>query len=303
MEKEKDQDYPFPGNWSRLHKMIQEADASGERQRIEPILWDWYQTIPGDPFIFMEIFQCAMEKPDDPETLEKLQELVAIQMAEAEEPASGGLQIAQYYIMRDQPFEAAHWINQYLEWQDKKDTVNTQAHQVLQVLKMTEFPAAIAKLKRTLTRGSTGEQIEALQHVHFNIDSVLDNVLHELLVSKRPKLVKLIVLEKAFAELAVIKWSDGDSTNEMSQMEATSHIETWEKTVLSLQKSVEGDEIGTQLLMNYMYTHYPYVPAEKADVEQALVQAKQAILHDEAVDGLAAAILEADLRFTQALLD
>ncbi|MCA0979683.1 MULTISPECIES: hypothetical protein [Exiguobacterium] len=303
MEKEKDQDYPFPGNWSRLHKMIQEADASGERQRIEPILWDWYQAIPGDPFIFMEIFQCAMEKPDDPETLEKLQELVAIQMAEAEEPASGGLQIAQYYIMRDQPFEAAHWINQYLEWQDKKDTVNTQAHQVLQVLKMTEFPAAIAKLKRTLTRGSTGEQIEALQHVHFNIDSVLDNVLHELLVSKRPKLVKLIVLEKAFAELAVIKWSDGDSTNEMSQMEATSHIETWEKTVLSLQKSVEGDEIGTQLLMNYMYTHYPYVPAEKADVEQALVQAKQAILHDEAVDGLAAAILEADLRFTQALLD
>lgn len=303
MEKEKDQDYPFPGNWSRLHKMIQEADASGERQRIEPILWDWYQAIPGDPFIFMEIFQCAMEKPDDPETLEKLQELVAIQMAEAEEPASGGLQIAQYYIMRDQPFEAAHWINQYLEWQDKKDTVNTQAHQVLQVLKMTEFPAAIAKLKRTLTRGSTGEQIEALQHVHFNIDSVLDNVLHELLVSKRPKLVKLIVLEKAFSELAVIKWSDGDSTNEMSQMEATSHIETWEKTVLSLQKSVEGDEIGTQLLMNYMYTHYPYVPAEKADVEQALVQAKQAILHDEAVDGLAAAILEADLRFTQALLD
>ncbi|WP_214819372.1 MULTISPECIES: hypothetical protein [unclassified Exiguobacterium] len=303
MEKEKDQDYPFPGNWSRLHKMIQEADASGERQRIEPILWDWYQAIPGDPFIFMEIFQCAMEKPDDPETLEKLQELVAIQMAEAEEPASGGLQIAQYYIMRDQPFEAAHWINQYLEWQDKKDTVNTQAHQVLQVLKMTEFPAAIAKLKRTLTRGSTGEQIEALQHVHFNIDSVLDNVLHELLVSKRPKLVKLIVLEKAFAELAVIKWSDGDSTNEMSQMEATSHIETWEKTVLSLQKSVEGDEIGTQLLMNYMYTHYPYVPAEMADVEQALVQAKQAILHDEAVDGLAAAILEADLRFTQALLD
>ncbi|WP_214695266.1 hypothetical protein [Exiguobacterium sp. s160] len=303
MEKEKDQDYPFPGNWSRLHKMIQEADASGERQRIEPILWDWYQAIPGDPFIFMEIFQCAMEKPDDPETLEKLQELVAIQMAEAEEPASGGLQIAQYYIMRDQPFEAAHWINQYLEWQDKKDTVNTQAHQVLQVLKMTEFPAAIAKLKRTLTRGSTGEQIEALQHVHFNIDSVLDNVLHELLVSKRPKLVKLIVLEKAFAELAVIKWSDGDSTNEMSQMEATSQIETWEKTVLALQKSVEGDEIGTQLLMNYMYTHYPYVPAEKADVEQALVQAKQAILHDEAVDGLAAAILEADLRFTQALLD
>ena len=303
MEKEKDQEYPFPGNWSRLHKMIQEADASGERQRIEPILWDWYQAIPGDPFIFMEIFQCAMEKPDDPETLEKLQELVAIQMAEAEEPASGGLQIAQYYIMRDQPFEAAHWINQYLEWQDKKDTVNTQAHQVLQVLKMTEFPAAIAKLKRTLTRGSTGEQIEALQHVHFNIDSVLDNVLHELLVSKRPKLVKLIVLEKAFAELAVIKWSDGDSTNEMSQMEATSHIETWEKTVLSLQKSVEGDEIGTQLLMNYMYTHYPYVPAEKAVVEQALVEAKQAILHDEAVDGLAAAILEADLRFTQALLD
>lgn len=303
MEKEKDQDYPFPGNWSRLHKMIQEADASGERQRIEPILWDWYQAIPGDPFIFMEIFQCAMEKPDDPETLEKLQELVAIQMAEAEEPASGGLQIAQYYIMRDQPFEAAHWINQYLEWQDKKDTVNTQAHQVLQVLKMTEFPAAIAKLKRTLTRGSTGEQIEALQHVHFNIDSVLDNVLHELLVSKRPKLVKLIVLEKAFAELAVIKWSDGDSMNEMSQMEATSYIETWEKTVLSLQKSVEGDEIGTQLLMNYMYTHYPYVPAEKADVEQALVQAKQAILHDEAVDGLAASILEADLRFTQALLD
>ncbi|MDA5560321.1 hypothetical protein PJK55_06190 [Exiguobacterium sp. MMG028] len=303
MEKEKDQDYPFPGNWSRLHKMIQEADASGERQRIEPILWDWYQAIPGDPFIFMEIFQCAMEKPDDPETLEKLQELVAIQMAEAEEPASGGLQIAQYYIMRDQPFEAAHWINQYLEWQDEKDTVNTQAHQVLQVLKMTEFPAAVAKLKRTLTRGSTGEQIEALQHVHFNIDSVLDNVLNELLVSNRPKLVKLIVLEKAFAELAVIKWSDGDSTNEMSQMEATSHIETWEKTVLSLQKSVEGDEIGTQLLMNYMYTHYPYVPAEKADVEQALVQAKQAILHDEAVDGLAAAILEADLRFTQALLD
>ncbi|WP_074032789.1 hypothetical protein [Exiguobacterium sp. AT1b] len=303
MEKEKDQEYPFPGNWSRLHKMIQEADASGERQRIEPILWDWYQTIPGDPFIFMEIFQCAMEKPDDPETLEKLQELVAIQMAEAEEPASGGLQIAQYYIMRDQPFEAAHWINKYLEWQDKKETVNTQAQQVLQVLKMTEFPAAIAKLKRTLTRGSTGEQIEALQHVHFNIDSVLDNVLHELLVSKRPKLVKLIVLEKAFAELAVIKWSDGDSTNEMSQMEATSHIETWEKTVLSLQKSVEGDEIGTQLLMNYMYTHYPYVPAEKADVEQALVQAKQAILYDETVDGLAAAILEADLRFTQALLD
>lgn len=303
MEKEKDQEYPFPGNWSRLHKMIQEADASGERQRIEPILWDWYQAIPGDPFIFMEIFQCAMEKPDDPETLEKLQELVAIQMAEAEEPASGGLQIAQYYIMRDQPFEAAHWINKYLEWQDKNDTVNTQAQQVLQVLKMTEFPAAIAKLKRTLTRGSTGEQIEALQHVHFNIDSVLDNVLHELLVSKRPKLVKLIVLEKAFAELAVIKWSDGDSTNEMSQMEATSHIETWEKTVLSLQKSVEGDEIGTQLLMNYMYTHYPYVPAEEADVEQALVQAKQAILYDEAVDGLAAAILEADLRFTQALLD
>lgn len=303
MEKEKDQEYPFPGNWSRLHKMIQEADASGERQRIEPILWDWYQTIPGDPFIFMEIFQCAMEKPDDPETLEKLQELVAIQMAEAEEPASGGLQIAQYYIMRDQPFEAAHWINKYLEWQDKKETVNTQAQQVLQVLKMTEFPAAIAKLKRTLTRGSTGEQIEALQHVHFNIDSVLDNVLHELLVSKRPKLVKLIVLEKAFAELGVIKWSDGDSTNEMSQMEATSHIETWEKTVLSLQKSVEGDEIGTQLLMNYMYTHYPYVPAEKADVEQALVQAKQAILYDETVDGLAAAILEADLRFTQALLD
>lgn len=303
MEKEKDQEYPFPGNWSRLHKMIQEADASGERQRIEPILWDWYQAIPGDPFIFMEIFQCAMEKPDDPETLEKLQELVAIQMAEAEEPASGGLQIAQYYIMRDQPFEAAHWINQYLEWQDKKDTVNTQAHQVLQVLKMTEFPAAIAKLKRTLTRGSTGEQIEALQHVHFNIDAVLDNVLHELLVSNRPKLIKLIVLEKAFVELSVIKWTDGDSTNEMSQMEATSHIETWEKTVLSLQKSVEGDEIGTQLLMNYMYTHYPYVPAEKADVEQALVQAKQAILHDEAVDGLAASILEADLRFTQALLD
>ncbi|WP_214794359.1 MULTISPECIES: hypothetical protein [unclassified Exiguobacterium] len=303
MEKEKDQEYPFPGNWSRLHKMIQEADASGERQRIEPILWDWYQAIPGDPFIFMEIFQCAMEKPDDPETLEKLQELVAIQMAEAEEPASGGLQIAQYYIMRDQPFEAAHWINQYLEWQDKKDTVNTQAHQVLQVLKMTEFPAAIAKLKRTLTRGSTGEQIEALQHVHFNIDTVLDNVLHELLVSNRPKLIKLIVLEKAFVELSVIKWTDGDSTNEMSQMEATSHIETWEKTVLSLQKSVEGDEIGTQLLMNYMYTHYPYVPAEKADVEQALVQAKQAILHDEAVDGLAASILEADLRFTQALLD
>ncbi|WP_214815690.1 hypothetical protein [Exiguobacterium sp. s59] len=303
MEKEKDQEYPFPGNWSRLHKMIQEADASGERQRIEPILWDWYQAIPGDPFIFMEIFQCAMEKPDDPETLEKLQELVAIQMAEAEEPASGGLQIAQYYIMRDQPFEAAHWINQYLEWQDKKDTVNTQALQVLQVLKMTEFPAAIAKLKRTLTRGSTGEQIEALQHVHFNIDAVLDNVLHELLVSNRPKLIKLIVLEKAFVELSVIKWTDGDSTNEMSQMEATSHIETWEKTVLSLQKSVEGDEIGTQLLMNYMYTHYPYVPAEKADVEQALVQAKQAILHDEAVDGLAASILEADLRFTQALLD
>ena len=55
--------------------------------------------------------------------------------------------------------------------------------------------------------------------------------------------------------------------------------------------------------MNYMYTHYPYVPAEKADVEQALVQAKQAILHDEPVDGIAAEILEADLRFTQALLD
>ncbi|MGA9467523.1 MAG: hypothetical protein WBV10_07830 [Exiguobacterium marinum] len=303
MEKEKDQDYPFPGNWSRLHKMIQEADASGERQRIEPILWDWYQVIPGDPFIFMEIFQCAMERPDDPETLEKLQELVAIQMTEAEEPASGGLQIAQYYIMRDQPFEAAHWINQYLEWQKDKDTVNTQAHQVLQVLKMTEFPAAIAKLKRTLTRGSTGEQIEALQHVHFNIDSVLDNVLHELLESERPKLIKLIVLEKAFTELANIKWTDGESMNEMSQVEATAHIEKWEKTVLSLQKSVEGDEIGTQLLMNYMYTHYPYVPVPTEDIEESLAQAKQAILHDKAVDGLAAAILEADLRFTQALLD
>lgn len=303
MEKEKDQDYPFPGNWSRLHKMIQEAEASGERQRIEPILWDWYQVIPGDPFIFMEIFQCAMERPDDPETLEKLQELVSIHMAEAEEPASGGLQIAQYYIMRDQPFEAAHWIHQYLEWQDKKDTVNTQADQVLQVLKMTEFPAAIAKLKRTLTRGGTGEQIEALQHVHFNIDTVLDNVLHELLMSNRPKLIKLIVLEKAFVELSVIKWTDQDSTHEMSQANAKTQIETWEKTVLSLQKSVDGDEIGTQLLMNYMYTHYPYVPAEKVDIEQALAQAKQAILHDEAVDGLAAAILEADLRFTQALLD
>ncbi|WP_214700631.1 hypothetical protein [Exiguobacterium sp. s57] len=303
MEKEKDQDYPFPGNWSRLHKMIQEADASGERQRIEPILWDWYQVIPGDPFIFMEIFQCAMERPDDPETLEKLQELVAIQMTEAEEPASGGLQIAQYYIMRDQPFEAAHWINQYLEWQKDKDTVNTQAHQVLQVLKMTEFPAAIAKLKRTLTRGSTGEQIEALQHVHFNIDSVLDNVLHELLESERPKLIKLIVLEKAFTELANIKWTDGESMNEMSQVEATAHIEKWEKIVLSLQKSVEGDEIGTQLLMNYMYTHYPYVPVPTEDIEESLAQAKQAILHDKAVDGLAAAILEADLRFTQALLD
>ncbi|WP_214702471.1 MULTISPECIES: hypothetical protein [unclassified Exiguobacterium] len=303
MEKEKDQDYPFPGNWSRLHKMIQEADASGERQRIEPILWDWYQVIPGDPFIFMEIFQCAMERPDDPETLEKLQELVAIQMTEAEEPASGGLQIAQYYIMRDQPFEAAHWINQYLEWQKDKDTVNTQAHQVLQVLKMTEFPAAIAKLKRTLTRGSTGEQIEALQHVHFNIDSALDNVLHELLESERPKLIKLIVLEKAFTELANIKWTDGESMNEMSQVEATAHIEKWEKTVLSLQKSVEGDEIGTQLLMNYMYTHYPYVPVPTEDIEESLAQAKQAILHDKAVDGLAAAILEADLRFTQALLD
>ena len=303
MEKEKDQDYPFPGNWARLHKMIQEADASGERQRIEPILWDWYQTIPGDPFIFMEIFQCAMERPDDPETLEKLQELVSIHMSEAEEPASGGLQIAQYYIMRDQPFEAAHWINQYLEWQDKKDTVNTQAHQVLQVLKMTEFPAAIAKLKRRLMRGSTGEQIEALQHVHFQIDPVLENVLHELLVSERPKLVKLIVLEKAFAELDVIEWRDGDISNKMTRTEAKAQIETWEQTVFSLQKSVEGDEIGTQLLMNYMYTHYPYVPAEKADVEQALVQAKQAILHDEPVDGLAAEILEADLRFTQALLD
>ncbi|WP_215113378.1 hypothetical protein [Exiguobacterium sp. s63] len=303
MEKKKDQDYPFPGNWSRLHKMIQEADASGERQRIEPILWDWYQTIPGDPFIFMEIFQCAMERPDDPETLEKLQELVTIQMAEAEEPASGGLQIAQYFIMRDQPFEAAYWIHQYLDWQDKKDTVNTQADQVLQVLKMTEFPAAIAKLKRTLTRGSTGEQIEALQHVHFNIDSVLDNVLHELLVSDRPKLVKLIVLEKAFAELSDIAWTDEGSMHEMTKDDAAQQIETWEKTVLSLQKSVEGDEIGTQLLMNYMYTHYPYVPASKEEVEVALIQAKQAILHDEPVDGLASAILEADLRFTQSLLD
>ncbi|MFY7867963.1 MAG: hypothetical protein ACOVQN_00575, partial [Exiguobacterium sp.] len=63
------------------------------------------------------------------------------------------------------------------------------------------------------------------------------------------------------------------------------------------------DEIGTLLLIIYMYTNYPYVPAEKADVEQALIQAKQAILHDESIDGLAAAILEADLRFTQALLD
>ncbi|WP_215142081.1 hypothetical protein [Exiguobacterium qingdaonense] len=303
MEKEKNQDYPFPGSWSRLQKMIQEADASGERQRIEPILWDWYEAIPGDPFIFMEIFQCAMERPEDPETLEKLQELVTIHTAEATEPASGGLQVAQYYIMRDQPFEAAHWIHRYLEWQEKKEAVNTQAHQVLQVLKMTEFPAAIAKLKRTLTRGSTGEQIEALQYVHFHIDPVLDNVLHELLVSERPKLVKLIVLEKAFAELEVIKWTDRESVNEMSQMEATEHIEIWSDTVLSLQKSVEGDEIGTQLLMNYMYTHYPFIPAPKDKIEEALVQAKHSILHDEKADGLTAAILEADLLFTQALLD
>lgn len=301
MEKEKD--YPFPGNWSRLHKMIQEADAAGERQRIEPILWDWYQTIPGDSFIFMEIFQCVMERPDEADTIEKLQELVAIHMAEAEEPASGGLQIAQYYIMRDQPFEAAHWINRYLEWQDEKETVNTQAHQVLQVLKMTEFPSAIAKLKRTLTRGSAGEQIEMLQHVHFNIDSVLDNVLIDLLLSDRPKLVKLVVLEKAFVEQPVVEWTDLGKRHHLTQDEASERIATWETVVTILQKRVKGDEIGTQLLMNYMYSHYPYVPAEVEEIDRAIESAKQAILQDEKPNGLAAEVLEADLRFTQALLD
>lgn len=301
MEQEKE--YPFPGNWSRLHKMIQEADAAGERQRIEPILWDWYQTMPGDPFIFMEIFQCAMERPDESETIEKLQELVTIHMAEAEDPTKGGLQIAQYFIMRDRPFEAAHWIERYLESQDKTETMNTQAHQVLQVLKMTEFPAAIAKLKRTMNRGSTGEQIEMLQHVHFNIDAVLDNVLNELLVSDRPKLVKLIVLEKAFVELPVIEWTDGGERHQMSRQEATEQVETWEAAVTPLRKSVESDEIGTQLLMNYMYSHYPFVPAPKQDIESAIELAKQAILQNENSEGLAAEILEADLRFTQALLD
>ncbi|TCI37600.1 hypothetical protein EVJ29_06140 [Exiguobacterium sp. SH4S7] len=300
---EKEREYPFPGNWSRLQKMIQEADAAGERQRVEPILWDWYAAVKGDQFIFMEIFQCLMERPEEPETLEKLEELVTTQIHEAEEPAAGGLQIAQYYIMRDQPFEAAHWIHQYLEWQDKADQVNTQAYQVLQVLKMTEFPAAIAKLKRTVHRGSVGEQIELLEHVHFNIDDVLDNVLKGLLLEDRPKLMKLIVLEKAFEELSVIEWVDLETHHRLTQAEAQVKMDEWEHVVHDLQKAVKGDEIATQLLMNYMYTHYPFTPGEASEIETAVVRAKAAILNDEETDGLAAEILEADIRFTQAFLD
>lgn len=302
-EMEKGQQYPFPGSWARLQKMIQEADAAGERERIEPILWDWYHTIPGDPFLFMEIFQCVMERPEEPETIEKLEELVAIHLTKAEDPASGGLQIAQYFIMRDYPFEAAHWINQYLEWQEQSDTVNTQAHQVLQVLKMTEFPAAIAKLKRILNRGGTGEQIEALQRVHFNIDPVLDNVLSELLTSDRPKIVKLIVLEKAFEERAQIVWTDLGVRYDLSKDEAEQRIDDWEDHVARLQKHVAGDEIATQLLMNYMYTHYPFVSPNMETLETALFDAKRSILEGIEPDGLAAEILEADVRFTQALLD
>ncbi|XCA82664.1 hypothetical protein ABKJ26_10560 [Exiguobacterium mexicanum] len=299
----KEKAYPFPGNWSRLQKMIQEADTAGERQRVEPILWDWYEAVPGDPFVFMELFQCLMERPEEPETLEKLEELVTTQMTVAEEPAAGGLQIAQYYIMRDQPFEAAHWINLYLEWQEKTDHVNTQAHQVLQVLKLTEFPAAIAKVKRILHRGGIGEQIETLEHVHFNIDDVLDNVLKELLVAERPKLMKLIVLQKAFDELPVIEWTDLGIRHRLTQDEATVHTQAWEAMTNQLQRVVYGDEIATQLLMNYMYTHYPFTPREASDVEVALRQAKTAILQHEETDGLAAEILEADMRFTEAFLD
>lgn len=300
---EKEREYPFPGNWSRLQKMIQEAEAAGERQRVEPILWDWYASVTGDQFIFMEIFQCLMERPEEPETLEKLEELVTTQMAEAKEPAAGGLQIAQYYIMRDQPFEAAHWINRYLDWQDKTDQVNTQAYQVLQVLKMTEFPAAIAKLKRTVHRGGVGEQIEMLEHVHFNIDDVLDNVLKGLLLEDRPKLIKLIVLERAFEELPVIEWVDLEARHRLTQEEAQVQTRKWEHTVHDLQKSVKGDEIATQLLMNYMYTHYPFTPGAPSEIEAAVGKAKTAILNDEGTEGLAAEILEADLRFTQAFLD
>lgn len=299
----KEQAYPFPGNWSRLQKMIQEADAAGERQRVEPILWDWYEAVTGDPFIFMELFQCLMERPEEPETLEKLEELVTTQIQQAEEPAAGGLQIAQYFIMRDQPFEAAHWIHRYLEWQEKSDHVNTQAHQVLQVLKLTEFPAAIAKVKRILHRGSIGEQIETLEHVHFNIDDVLDNVLLELLVAERPKLIKMIILQKAFDELPVVEWTDLGVKHRLTQPEAKVHTEAWELMLDRLKRGVHGDEIATQLLMNYMYTHYPFTPEQAPELETAIFQAKTAMLHHEEADGLAAEILEADMRFTEAFLD
>lgn len=302
-EMEDKREYPFPGNWSRLQKMIQEADAAGERQRVEPILWDWYEVVKGDQFIFMEIFQCLMERPEEPETLEKLEELVTTHMIKAEEPAIGGLQIAQYYIMRDQPFEAAHWINKYLIWQEHTDNVNTQAHQVLQVLKMTEFPAAIAKLKRVIHRGTVGEQIEMLQHVHFNIDEVLDNVLKGLLLEDRSKLLKLIILEKAFVELTVIEWTDQGEHYHLTREEVSVLMLEWELRIHDLQKTVQGDEIATQLLMNYMYTHFPFTPAEVPELEAAIMEAKAAILNDEEAFGLAAEILEADIRFTTALLD
>ncbi|WP_214842692.1 hypothetical protein [Exiguobacterium sp. s150] len=299
---DQNQQYPFPGNWTRLQKMVKEADMAGERQRIEPILWEWYEQLSGDVYLFMEIFQCLMERPDEPETLERLEELVTTQMETSERPETCGLQIAQYYIMRDQPFEAAHWIEKYLSVQDG-DNVNTQAYQVLQVLKLTEFPAAIAKLKRTLHQGSTAEQIEMLAHVHFNIDDVLDNVLKAYLLADRPKVIKVMVLERAIAELETIEWTDRGERYVYDRTEASTFAREWGFTYGDLQKRFYGDEIATQLSTNYCYVHYPFVPHLADELEPAIVEAKRAMLNAMEANGLAGEILEADASFTRSLLD
>ncbi|MGL3600365.1 hypothetical protein ACSV5T_10260, partial [Veillonella sp. ZSJB6] len=80
----------------------------------------------------------------------------------------------------------------------------------------------------------------------FNIDDVLDNVLKELLVAERPKLMKLIVLQKAFDELPVIEWTDLGTRHRLTHDEAKIHTEAWETMVNGLQRAVYGDEIATQ---------------------------------------------------------
>lgn len=293
------QEYPFPGSWERLEKMMKEAARAGESERLVPILFEWFERFSEDDTLFVELHHSLIAE----ERFEELREVVNRYLAKHPHPERMGLQLAQFYMLVKQPIEAAYWLGRHIRAQEEAGEVNAEAERVLLVLRLTEFPGVIARLKRVFRGDDVTAQLEAAESVRFGVDAVIDQVLFDYLKrDDAAKVVKIPLIERACMECDDVSWSDRGQTYTFKRDELGSMIRAWTEEFAWGSGQLASDEIGAQLFKHYLFAHYPFATKQVADVAEACRLAKQSLLSGDVVDGLALEIIEADRRFTEDFL-